>query len=135
MPDDSEQQQIARKHILCINSSPAFLDALRALLQDAQFNVTTTNHVPQTLAMIAASQPALLIVDLAVGEQAGWDLLEQVQQDAVARDIPMIVTSTSDKFLDRASQESKRLGGHTYLLKPFAVDTLLKLVHGLIGQA
>jgi CheY-like chemotaxis protein len=135
MPDDSEQQQFIRKHILVINSSPDFLDALRVLLQDAQFNVTTTNHVPQTCAMIAAGQPDLLIVDLAVGQQAGWDLLEQVQQDAAARDIPMIVTSTSEKFLDRASAQSKRLGGHTYLLKPFAVDTLLQMVHGLVGQA
>ena len=135
MPGATEQQQIAHKHILAINSSPDFLDALRVLLQDAQFNVTTTNHVPQSAAMIAAGQPDLLIVDLAVGQHAGWDLLEQIQQDAVARDIPMIVTSTNERFLERASEQSKRLGGHTYLLKPFAVKTMLEMVHGLIGQA
>ncbi len=131
----AEQQQIERKHILAINSSPDFLDVLRELLQDEQFNVTTTNYVPQTVAMIAAGSPDLLIVDLAVGQQTGWDLLEQVQEDAAARDVPMIVTSTNERFLERAGLQAKRLGGRTYLLKPFKVATLLKMVHGLVGHA
>jgi DNA-binding response OmpR family regulator len=85
--------------------------------------------------MIAAGSPDLLIVDLAVGEWAGWDLLERVRTDAVASNIPTIVTSTSEKFIERASKEASQFGSYSYLLKPFDIDAVLRMVHGLIGEA
>ena len=80
-----ESQQMERKHIFVIDGSPEFLDLLREFLQDEQFNVTTTNYVPKTFDQIAVLQPDLLIVDLVVRAQAGWDLLERLQVEALTR--------------------------------------------------
>ncbi|MEA2530872.1 MAG: hypothetical protein QOG89_2516, partial [Thermomicrobiales bacterium] len=84
-----EQVQMARKHVFVVDSAGAFLSLARDLLQDEAYNVTTTNYVPRTFDQIAALGPDLLVVDLAVGQRAGWDLLEQLQAGALTHDIPV----------------------------------------------
>ena len=69
--------------IIVVNSAPDFLDLLRELLQDENYNVTTTNFVPRTFDQIKALDPDLLVVDLIIGQRAGWDLLEPLQTDAL----------------------------------------------------
>jgi DNA-binding NtrC family response regulator len=77
--ESGERGEMGRKDIFFVNGSPDFLDVLRVLLQGEDYNVTTTNFVPRTFEQIAALRPGLLLVDLVVHRQAGWDLLEQLQ--------------------------------------------------------
>jgi CheY-like chemotaxis protein len=72
------RSQEQRKHIFAINGSPDFLNIVRELFQEEAYNVTTTNFVPTSFDQIAMAQPDALIVDVVVGERAGWDLLEQL---------------------------------------------------------
>jgi CheY-like chemotaxis protein len=127
--------QPTRKHIFCINSSPAFLAFLRELLQGEQYNVTTTNFVPQTFDQIMASQPDLLIIDLAYGQGAGWDLLAALEQEAITRHIPVIATSTDAALLALAEERGATYGADAYLVKPLAADDLLAAVRARIGPA
>ncbi len=75
-------EQMKRKHVFVVNGSPEFLDLLRDFLQEEHYNVTSTNFVPRTFAQIRAAQPDLLLVDLVLGETAGWDLLAELRADA-----------------------------------------------------
>ena len=85
MEDRSQEQ---RKHIFAINGSPDFLNIIRELFQDEGYNVTTTNFVPNSFEQIAALAPDALIVDIVVGQQAGWELLEQINAEAATTGIP-----------------------------------------------
>jgi CheY-like chemotaxis protein len=131
----SEQTQMHRQHIFAVNGSPDFLDVLRELLQDEQYNVTTTNFVPETFEQIAALQPDLLIIDLAVGVRAGWALLEQLGRDAQTNEIPVIVVSTSPQILEDVQTEPDRFGGQWFMGKPLDLDHLLGAIDTLIGEA
>lgn len=135
MSSESEDVQQQRKHVFVVNGDPSFLDLVRELLQDHRFNVTTTNFVPRTFEQIQALDPNLIVVDLAVGQQAGWDLLERLQHDAIARDIPVIVTSTDPRFLDIARRNQERYGERSYISKPLDVEELRQTVEALIGEA
>ena len=73
-----DRRQEGRKHIFAINGSPDFLNIVRELFQEKAYNVTTTNFVPNSFDQIQALQPDALIVDVAVGQSAGWELLEQL---------------------------------------------------------
>jgi CheY-like chemotaxis protein len=133
--DAAERAQRARKHICCVNGSSVFLDVVRELLEDERYNITTTNFVPLTFDQIAVLQPDLLIIDVVVGIQAGWDLLEQLRDAAALRGIPVIVTSTSQALLERAEALAAPNGAKHYLAMPFDLDVLLGMVHDLIGSA
>ncbi len=130
-----EQRQLQRSHIFVVNSSPPFLDLMRDLLQEECYNVTTTTFVPQTFEQIEALEPHLIMVDVMVGQEAGWELLQQLQTDVVTRNIPVIVTSTNPHLLERAEGDQDRYAGRSWMAKPFDLDHLLTTVEDLVGTA
>jgi CheY-like chemotaxis protein len=130
-----DRRQEGRKHVLAINGSPEFLNIVRELFQEEAYNVTTTNYVPTSFDQIAALQPDVLIVDVAVGRQAGWELLERLHAEAATTGIPVLVTSTSHQLLAKAQEQAARYGTHRYLGKPFDLEALLGEIREMIGDA
>ena len=130
-----DRSQEKRKHILAINGAPDFLNVVRELFQEEAYNVTTTNFVPSSFAQIAALQPDALIVDVVVGQSAGWELLERLHAEAATTGIPVLVLSTSPQLLERAREQAARYGTHRYLDKPFDIDALLSHIREMIGEA
>lgn len=128
----SEQRRMARPHILAVNTSAAFLATLRGVLQDEDYNVTTTNFEPRTFAQIAALDPAVVIITLAVGEQAGWEVLERLNSDTRTHHLPLLIVSASPLLLEQAEDwfGTDRI---RYLAKPFAPEDLVATVCELLG--
>jgi DNA-binding response OmpR family regulator len=75
------------------------------------------------------------MVDLCHSEEAGWDLLTALRQEAATQQISVILVSTSKKYLERAKEEHAIWGGNRYLLKPFDLEELLRMIQELIGKA
>jgi two-component system alkaline phosphatase synthesis response regulator PhoP len=128
-------EQMARKHVYVVNGSPQFLDIVRQLLQDEHYNVTTTNFVPRSFETIESAQPTLLIIDLVVGEQAGWDLLARLRRGATTRGIPVLLVSTTPRLLHEAHDRYREFSSDHFLLKPFDLDDLLLTIEDMIGTA
>jgi DNA-binding response OmpR family regulator len=131
----NEQAQMARQHVLMVTHDPALLDVVRVLLQEARYNVTTTNAVPLTFALIAASHPALIIIDLDIVERSGWDLLVRLHAEATTAAIPVVVTARDPRLLAHAQRYPDLFGGQAHLRIPFAAETLLGDIRSLIGAA
>ena len=132
MEDRSQEE---RKHIFAINGSPEFLNIVRELFQQEAYNVTTTNYVPKTFDQIAALEPDALIIDIVVGQSAGWELLERLHAAADTTGIPVLVLSTNPRLLAQAREQAERYGTHRYLEKPFDIDALLSSIREMIGSA
>jgi DNA-binding response OmpR family regulator len=130
-----DRSQEGRKHVFAINGAPEFLNIVRELLQEEAYNVTTTNFVPNPFAQIQALQPDALIVDVAVGQAAGWELLERLHADAATTGIPVLVLSTNAELLEKAREQAARYGNHHYLGKPFDLDAMLSHIRAMIGEA
>jgi DNA-binding response OmpR family regulator len=131
--EDRRQEQ--RKHIFAIDGSPDFLNVIRDLFQDEGYNVTTTNFVPNSFQQIAALNPDALIVDIVVGQRAGWELLEQINAAATTTGIPVLIVTTDPRLLERAQEQAARYGNHRYLIKPFSLDDMLEQIREMIGEA
>lgn len=140
-PGDSQQvreivqEQQQRKHIVMVDSSQVFAEIIEALLEDERYGVTTSTYVPQIFAQVRLLHPDLIIVDLTITERAGWELLEQLELESLTRHIPVIVTSTNRRLLERALANKERYGFDNYLVKPFDLAVLLAAVEELIGAA
>ena len=145
---EEDRSQEGRTHIFAINSSPEFLTIVRDLFEEESYNsvqdrfdeegytVTTSEFVPEVFDQITALHPDALMVDVAVGETAGWELLERLHAEPATTDIPVLVTSTSPQLLDRAQEQAARYGTHhTYLAKPLDLDELLAAMQEMIGDA
>ncbi|HEX6738546.1 MAG TPA: response regulator [Vicinamibacteria bacterium] len=135
MAEEQERAQMARQHVFVVNGHPDLLELLRVLFQREEYNVTTTNFVPNTFEQIEALQPSVLVVDLAVSQRAGWDLLERLRLGARTRGIPVVLFSTDPRLLERARADPARYGGDAFVGKPFDIDEMLGAVERLIGKA
>ena len=125
----------ARKHVFVIQSEAAFLDVVRELLLDERYDVTATDFLPETFDAISRFQPDLLIIDLQFGRRAGWELLVQLTDTVLTRDIPVIVTSTDPELLHQARDLQSRFVDRHFLIKPFDLQILLNAIHDLIGAS
>src|SRR3954468_10965704 len=83
-----DRQRVTRKHVFAVNSSPDFLLIVRELLEDEGYAVTTSDFEPNVFTRIVMRHPDALIIDVAVGESAGWDLLRRLFLEAKTSDIP-----------------------------------------------
>lgn len=131
-----EARSAARpKHVFAINASPEFLNIVRELFQEEGYHVTTTNFAPNSFAQIEALQPDALIIDVAIGQEAGWELLEQLGADADTAGIPALVVSTDPWLLERAEAQANRYGHHRFLAKPLDLEAMLKAIREMIAEA
>ncbi len=124
-----------RKHIFAINGSPDFLNVIRDVFQEKGYNVATINFVPNSFAQIAALEPDVLIVDIVVGQRAGWDLLERLNAEAATTGIPVLVVSTDPRLLARVQEQAARYGKNRYLIKLFGLEEILTHIREMIGEA
>ena len=129
-----DRQRTPRQHIFAVNSSPDFLLIVRELLADEGYAVTTSVFEPNVFTRIVMRQPDALIVDVAVGEEVGWDLLRRLHAEPATTGIPVLVTSTSPALLERAREEPWYETDRSYVTKPMDLGELLGTVRRLIGD-
>jgi CheY-like chemotaxis protein len=130
-----DRRHTPRKHVFAVNSSPNFLLIVRELLEGEGYAVTTSEFEPNVFTRIVMRQPDALIVDVAVGESEGWELLERLRADPTTTGIPTLVTSTSPEFLEQAHEHADRYGtNRSILTKPMDLDELLRTLREMIGD-
>jgi CheY-like chemotaxis protein len=131
-----DHDQTPRKHVFAVNSSPDFLLIVREVLADEGYAVTTGDFESNVFTRIVMRQPDALIIDVAPGESAGWDLLRRLNLEAKTRDTPVLVTSTSPALLEQARDEAAWYGANRFFLtKPLDLDELVRMIREMVGDA
>ena len=78
---------------------------------------------------IATSGAAVLLLDIVLGRDSGWDLLDDVRTDPATRDLPTIITSA---LYDRPGLHTLPAGGPiVFMPKPFDIDDLIATIQRL----
>ena len=129
-----DDRRAPRKHVFAVNSSPDFLLIVRELLEGEGYAVTTSSFEANVFTQIVMRQPDALLVDVAAGESAGWDLLRRLHTEAATTEIPVLVTSTSPALLEQAREQAAWYGAErSFLTKPMDLDELLRTIRAMIG--
>jgi two-component system KDP operon response regulator KdpE len=110
----------ASTHILVIDDEPQILRALRTILAAKQFRVSVASRGEEGLALAAAQQPDVIILDLSLPDMDGIEVCQRLREWTQA---PIIVLSVRDSEHDKVLALDK--GADDYLTKPFGIDELL----------
>lgn len=113
----------ASPHILVIDDEPQILRALRTILTEKKFKVTTANRGEEGLALAAASMPDIVILDLGLPDMDGIEVCARLREWTQC---PIIVLSVRDNERDKVAALDK--GADDYLTKPFGIEELLARV-------
>jgi two-component system KDP operon response regulator KdpE len=113
----------AKPQILVIDDEQQILRALRTILSQQNYQVTTSGTGEEGLAMATAVQPDIIILDLGLPDMTGVEVCQQLR---VWTDLPIIILSAHDSEAEKVA--ALDAGADDYLTKPFGVDELLARV-------
>ncbi len=119
--------------ILILEKDPILGDALLHKLTREGFQVELEKDGSFAISKIRTLMPDLVVLQIAMPNISGYEILEAKVKDASIRNIPVIVISSSDQLV-----EIKRilvLGVLDYLIKPdMTADEVLKKIHMHISK-
>lgn len=106
--------------VLIVDDEPQILRALKTILGSNRFRVLSATTGEQALALAAAEQPDIIILDLTLPDMDGIQVCEQIREWTRT---PIIVLSVRDGESDKVGALDK--GADDYLTKPFNIQELL----------
>ena len=107
-------------HILVIDDELQIQRAIRTILTEKQFRVTTASRGEEGLALAAANEPDLIILDLGLPDMEGVDVCQRLREWTQT---PIIILSVRDSERDKVA--ALDMGADDYLTKPFGIEELL----------
>jgi two-component system KDP operon response regulator KdpE len=110
----------AEPSILVIDDEPQILRALRTILTEKNFRVTTASRGAEGLALAAANPPDVVILDLGLPDISGLEVCTRLREWT---QVPIIVLSV--RGADRDKVAALDQGADDYLTKPFSLPELL----------
>jgi two-component system, OmpR family, KDP operon response regulator KdpE len=110
----------AAPHVLVIDDEPQILRALRTILTEHKFRVTTASTGEEGLTLAATHPPDVVILDLGLPRMSGLEVCARLREWT---QVPVIVLSVRDAEHDKVLALDK--GADDYLTKPFGIDELL----------
>jgi two-component system KDP operon response regulator KdpE len=110
----------AQPHILVIDDEPQILRALRTILTEKHFRVTTASRGAEGLALAAAHMPDVIILDLALPDMDGTEVCARLREWTLT---PIIILSARESERDKVAALDQ--GADDYLTKPFGIEELL----------
>lgn len=117
-------------HILVIDDEPQILRAMRTILTEKQFKVTTASRGEEGLTLAAANEPDIVILDLGLPDMDGVEVCARLREWTQC---PIIILSVRDGESDKVAALDQ--GADDYLTKPFGIEELLARVRVALRHA
>ncbi|HEX4331106.1 MAG TPA: response regulator transcription factor [Usitatibacter sp.] len=116
--------------VLLVEDDPMIGDALRLALQDAAYAVDWAPDAAAAEALLRDSQPQAVVLDLALPDIDGIELLRRMR---AARCMASVLVITARDAVD-ARVHALDCGADDYLVKPFAVEEFLARLRAVIRR-
>jgi two-component system cell cycle response regulator len=119
--------------ILVVDNLPVNLDLARSLLQPYGYRVVTAAGIAEGLARARETSCDLILSDVCMTGETGYDFLRAVRGDARLREIPFVfITSTMLEERDRA--EGLALGADRFLCRPIHPEVFLAEIRACLRE-
>lgn len=116
----------SKRRLLLVEDNPGDVDLILDALRDEPCEVTVARDGVEAMAMLAASRPNLVVLDLNLPRKDGREVLREMKADALLRHIPVVVLSSSEAERDLVQAYS--LHANCFLTKPVDLEEFLAVI-------
>ena|ERR1035441_8020790 len=95
--------------ILVVDDTPTNLDVVRSILEAEGFRTLTASDGPGAREMSRTRQPDLILLDVLMPGETGFETCAQLKSDPVTADIPIIFLSSLDDVKSKVA--GLKIGG------------------------
>ena len=117
--------------ILVVEDDRNILLGLEEVLKSDGFEVAVCNRGDSALAAIEQHRPALVVLDIMLPGQSGYDICKQLR--AKGNSVPVLMLTAKSQEIDKVV--GLELGADDYLTKPFGVKELLARIQALLRRS
>lgn len=120
--------------VLAVDNLAVNLDLVRAILEPHGYRVLSAEGIVRGLDLAREHSCDLILSDVCMAGESGYDLIRAVKADPHLRGIPFVfLTSTMTNESDRAL--GLALGASRYLFRPIEPDALLAEIENCLREA
>ena len=116
--------------ILIVEDSLLQVQVLTGYLQQAGLSVVSVTSGEEAQDKVAKYKPDLIILDVILPGQSGFELCRELKTDPHTREIPVVLCSTKNTEVDK--MWGNMLGSDAYLTKPVDRLELIQLIEKLM---
>ena len=113
-------------NILLVDDSRTELHVLTDLLVRQGFRVRTAENGDEALRRIAEEKPDLILMDVVMPGQNGFQLTRTITRDPRYADVPVIMCTSKSQETDKVW--GMRQGARDYVVKPVDPDELVQKI-------
>lgn len=117
------------KNVLVVDDSPTDRQYLTDLLAKNGFKVSTAESAEDALAKVKSHKPDLVLMDVVMPGQNGFQATRTLMKDETTKNIPVIICTTKGQDTDRAW--GMKQGARDYIVKPVVPADLLAKIAAL----
>lgn len=117
--------------VLVVDDSPPNRELIRQTLEAAGYETRLVGTVRDGLARARERPPDLILSDLHLPGEGGFDFVRQAKADARLAGVPFVIL-TSSIWADRDRATARQLGAVRFLTRPIAPATLLQEIAALV---
>ncbi|GAB4166545.1 MAG: hypothetical protein Tsb0017_01870 [Geothermobacteraceae bacterium] len=116
---------------LIIEDEPAIALLEKRILQRLGFRAVHKSSAEDGVAFATAQCPDLILLDVMLGEQSGFDVARKLKADQSTKRIPIVYVTAMDE--SEAMAEGFASGGLVYLTKPFSEKNLETAIQSVLA--
>jgi twitching motility two-component system response regulator PilH len=120
---------MAIKSILVVDDSATDRQFLTDLLVKNGYKVETANNADEALAKAKQLRPDLVLMDIVMPGQSGFQATRALSKDDATKQIPVIICTSKGQDTDKAW--GMKQGARDYIVKPVSGPELLKKISAL----
>ena len=114
-----------KTYIFLVDDNPIYLNVGKNHLQE-KYNVLTIPSGEKLLQVLEKNKPALILLDIEMPGQSGYDIIKKLKSNSDTMDIPVIFLTGKSEMENEILGFS--LGAVDYISKPFSPPLLLKRI-------
>ncbi|MFN3360645.1 MAG: response regulator transcription factor [Pseudanabaenaceae cyanobacterium] len=116
--------------ILVVEDTLTQAELIAGTLREAGYTVIIATSSEDAKSKLAQQKPNLLILDVVLPGESGFEFCRELKENADTKDIPVVMCSTKSGEMDKFW--GMKQGAAAYLTKPVDTEELLRTVKLLI---
>ncbi|MBL0352098.1 MAG: response regulator [Candidatus Dechloromonas phosphoritropha] len=119
------------KKILIVDDEPNIVISLEFLMKKEGFEVAVANDGDEALAMVASTNPDLLLLDVMMPKKSGFEVCEALRADPGRAGLKIIMLTAKGRDTEMA--KGLAIGADAYVTKPFSTKDLVNKVKEILA--
>lgn len=110
--------------VMVVDDDTGILEVVSTVLSIHGYRPVALNNAKNLFAVVEETKPAVIILDVQLGDSDGRELCRQIKEDEKYKHIPVILFSANKYFFNSGDMGC----ADAFLEKPFEITNLLKVV-------